>query len=103
MTEPSEGVYLVEEGGRLHRVHTYIGGDYGLEEVAAILRLGRREDPGEGYAVGLRLTGAELAELKVFADYYSFDFEEGFIEMCRDMTEWSAGAGSGELRFVADF
>lgn len=103
MTELGEGVFLAGEDGGLYRVHTYIGGDYGLEDVAAMLRLGRREEPGEGFTVGLRLTGAELAELKVFADYYSFDFEEGFIEMCREMTEWATGPGSGEFRFVADF
>lgn len=105
MTEPGEGeagVYLVPQSGEPYRVHTYIGGDYLLEDVVTVLQLGRLQDPGSGRTAALRIGAAELTELRTLADYYSFDLEEGFIRMCQEMAEWR-GSADPELRFEADF
>ena len=41
------------------------------------------------------------------ADAYSFDYEEGFIEMCLEMALFAdplvGGEGHGEVRFTANF
>lgn len=100
--EKEAGVYLVPPRGEPHRVHTYTGGDYLLEDVVELLQLGRLEDPGTERAAALRIAAAELAELRTLADYYSFDLEEGFIRMCQEMAE-CRGWADPELRFEADF
>ncbi len=105
MTEAGEGeagVYLAPPSGEPHRVHTYTGGDYLLEDVVELLQLGRLEDPGPERTAAVRLGAGELAELRTLADYYSFDLEEGFIRMCQEMAEWR-GSADQELRFEADF
>ena len=47
------------------------------------------------------LTGTEIRELKVNADAYSFDYDEGFIEMCLDIERYHVGTAENGLRLVS--
>ncbi len=53
------------------------------------------------------LRAEEVGTLKTVADAYSFDNEEGFIEMCLALTRFAdqliSGQGGGEVRFTANF
>lgn len=106
MTAPEDtagGVYYLEPGGTRRRVHTYQGGDYGLEDVAGLLGLGRLEAGPEADWTVLVLSAHELRQLKVAADAYSFDYEEEFIEMCHALCHAAAPEAGSEVRFAADF
>ncbi len=62
---------------------------------------------GAGDETVLVLTAEEVHTLKTMADAYSFDYEEGFIEMCLEMALFAdqlvGGEGDGEVRFTANF
>lgn len=97
------GVYAVDADGHATLVHEYQMGDYGLEQVYELFRLGRLEEPDEGGQTALVLEGQELRELKLMADAHSFDYEEEFIEMCHAMARFAVEHPAERLRFVANF
>jgi hypothetical protein len=99
----SDGVYSAIGREPATLVHAYQGGDYRLEDIPALFQLGRLE-PGENAdQTVLTLTAAEVRELKVMADAYSFDHPEAFIEMCLEMKRWTDGRPADAYRFVANF
>ncbi len=103
----SPGVYGVDPDGREQQVHPYQGGPYTLSDVVHLFDLGRLEGSGRGNETVLVLTAKEASTLKTMADAYSFDYEEGFIEMCLEMALFAdqlvGGQGDGEVRFTANF
>ena len=103
----SPGVYGVDGDGREQQVHPYQGGPYTLSDVVQLFELGRLEENGGGNETVLVLTAGEVGTLKTMADAYSFDYEEGFIEMCLEMALFAeplvGGEGDGEVRFTANF
>ena len=103
----SPGVYGVDPDGREQQVHPYQGGPYMLSDVVHLFDLGRLEESGGGNETVLVLTAEEASTLKTMADAYSFDYEEGFIEMCLEMALFAeplvGGEGDGEVRFTANF
>ncbi len=103
----SPGVYGVDPDGREQQVHPYQGGPYTLSDVVHLFDLGRLEESGGGNETVLVLTAEEARTLKTMADAYSFDYEEGFIEMCLEMALFAdhlvGGEGDGEVRFPANF
>jgi hypothetical protein len=97
------GVYSTDANGNLRLVHRYQGGDYGIEEIVEYFQLGeveRSEKDGETVVV---LNTKEMRELKTMADAYSFDYEEGFIEMCLEMGRFTASLSADKYRFTANF
>lgn len=83
-------------------IHRYQGGDYGIEDIPELFNLGHpvtAEDERERVA----FTADELRELKVLADAYSFDFEEGLIELCLDLHRFAEQRRESEFVFVQDF
>ena len=99
----SEGVYSAIGHEPAMLVHAYQGGDYGLEDIPELFQLGRLE-PGENAdQTVLILTAAEVRELKVMADAYSFDHPAELIEMCLEMKRWADGRPADAYRFVANF
>lgn len=99
--EEEPGVYAVKAAGGV-LVHRYQGGDYRLEDVIANFELGRIDQDNDA----LVLDAHEVRQLKSMADAYSFDHEEGFIEMCLDIhryTAESAGVQYETFRFRANF
>ena len=108
MTDDSEndlvlGVYSTDASGEQRLVHQYEDGDYGLEDIYCHFELGELEstDPSENTIIWLSDT--ELRELKVMADARSFDFEEGFIEMCMDVQRFGADIAAERVKFIANF
>jgi len=104
---PQPGVYGLDAEGRAVPVHVYQGGPYRLSDVVEIFDLGRVEGSADTGQAVLVLNARELRSLKTMADAFSFDYEEGFIEMCLEMTRFAeqlvgAPAG-GEVRFTANF
>ena len=99
--EHAPGVYAIDEDGGLTLLHEYQDGDYSLEDVL--------EEFGFGGAVGntengdpiIAFNAEEIRELKVNADAYSFDYDEGFIEMCLDIERLTAGMGEESVRLVS--
>ena len=82
--------------------------------MAQLFDLGRPEESRRGNETVLVLTAeevrtlrTEVRTLKTMADAYSFDYEEGFIEMCLEMAlfgdQFVGGEGDGEVRFTANF
>ena len=108
MTDDSEndlalGVYSTDASGEQRLVHQYEDGDYGLEDIYCHFELGELEstDPSENTIIWLRDT--ELHQLKVMADARSFDFEEGFIEMCMNVHRFGADIAAERVKFIANF
>lgn len=95
------GVYGLDADGRKQRIHLYQDGDYALEDVIEYFGLGRLESEAEAQQVAIVLTVKEMRELKVMADAYSFDYEEGFIEMCLELHRFSTAHPAESFRFTA--
>ncbi len=87
--------------GETVRVHAYQDGDYVLADVRDAFGLGRMETDETGHPV-LVLRPNEVRQLKPLADSHSFDYEEGFIEMCLDLHRFAAGLNLPEIRFRSD-
>lgn len=100
---PSPGVYKEDTDGSMKLVHAYQGGDYGLEDIADYFQLGRLEPALQGDETVLILDAAELRRLKTMADAYSFDYEEGFIEMCLEIQRCASNLPGPTFQFVANF
>ena len=82
-------------------VHEHAGGDYGIEDIPELFQLGTAGDDPEGRE-RVTLTAAEIRELKVLADAYSFDFEPGLIELCLDLHRFAQERPEREFVFVQD-
>lgn len=82
-------------------VHPYQGGGYRLADIVACFELGRLEK--ETGQTRLTLDAREIRQLKTLADAYSFDYEEGFIEMCLDIHRFTEMFPSLSFCFTANF
>ena len=95
-------VWTEGPSGERQVVHHYLGGDYGLLDVAELFQFGQgRLDEAEQEV--LDITSAELDKLKIQADAYSFDFEEGLIALCLDLHRYAQARPQQSYRFIADF
>ncbi len=108
MTDASEndrapGVYTADPEGVERLVHLYQGGLYNLGEIAEIFRLGTLEEAEQEGETVLVLDRKDLRTLKTMADAYSFDYEEGFIEMCLEMHRFALALPGETVRFRANF
>lgn len=97
------GVYWSPAAGEALLIHAYQGGPYRLVDVFGLWRLGRIEGGAAAGESVLWLDREELRRLKTLADAFSFDFEQGFIEMCHAMARFAAGRPDEIFRFVANF
>lgn len=96
-SEHEPGVYSVD--GDL--VHRHQGGEYRLADIVACFELGRLEK--EMGQTRLTLDARDIHQLKTLADAYSFDYEEGFIEMCLDIHRFTEMFPSRSFCFTANF
>ena len=103
MTETPETPVVTALGakGETVGVHEYQDGDYVLADVRDAFGLGRMETDETGHPV-LVLRPDEVRQLKPLADSHSFDYEEGFIELCLDMHRFATGSSAPEIRFRSD-
>ena len=97
------GVYARGGDGKQRPVHLYQGSDYQLADIVEFFQLGKLEEADGANETELVLTGKELKTLKTMADTFSFDYEEGFIVMCREMKRFAAGFVAGPDAFESRF
>lgn len=96
------GVYLIDEHEGPTLVHLYQEGDYGLEDIVEFFQLGVLEPSEDEDETVLVLDASELRQLKAMAHAYSFDHEEGFIEMCLEMQQVADGVIDDSFRFASN-
>ena len=84
-------------------VHHYQGGDYRLADIVACFELGHLEKEKAIGETQLVLDAREIHLLKTMADAYSFDYEEGFIEMCLEIHRFAATLPHESFCFTANF
>ena len=99
--EQAPGVYAVDEDGELTLVHEYRDDAYSLEDLLEEFGFGRMEEESENGGAVVVLDPAEVRELKVNADAYSFDYDEGFIEMCLDIERHHSVTADNGIRLVS--
>jgi hypothetical protein len=99
--EQAPGVYAIDEHGGLTLLHEYQDGEYSLEDLLEEFGFGRSEGDSENGDTIIVLDAREVRELKVNADAYSFDYDEGFIEMCLDIERFATGATEERVRLVS--
>jgi hypothetical protein len=97
------GVYSSDADGQLKLVHRYQGGDYELREIVDFFNLGAAESTGGDDESIIVLTSKELNDLRILASAHSFDYEEGFIEMCMEMQRFAVSRPTDRYRFIANF
>lgn len=94
-----EGVYAIGRDGQAVLIHTYINENYGLADVADVMQYGALDEDANG-DLTLTLTRKEIADVQNAANAFSFDYDEGFVEMCLDIAR-AAGELPGEtITFV---
>lgn len=99
--ENTPGVYAIDEDGDLTLLHEYINDEYSLEDLLEQFGFGQSERGAENGEFIIVLNSREIREIKVNADAYSFDYDEGFIEMCLDLERFASGMEDEKLRLVS--
>jgi hypothetical protein len=99
--EQTQGVYAIDEDGGLMLLHEYQDGEYSLQDLLEEFGFGRKRGDTENGDAIIVLDAREIRELKVNADAYSFDYDEGFIEMCLDIERFASGVAGQSLRLVS--
>ena len=99
--EQTPGVSAIDERGELTLLHEYHDGDYSLEDLLEEFGLGRADGDSENGDAVIVLNAQEIREIKVNADAYSFDYDEGFIEMCLDIDRFAGAMSEESVRLVS--
>ncbi len=99
--EQAPGVYAIDDQGGLTLLHEYQDGEYSLEDLLEEFGFGRAEEDSDNGDAVIVLDSREIRELKVNADAYSFDYDEGFIEMCLDIERYATGVEGDRVRLVS--
>ena len=95
-------VWAVAPDGTRLPVHRYQGGDYGLLDIPEFFQLGEGRYDEEEREV-LEISAADLDKLRIQADAYSFDHEEGLTALCLDLQRFAKAQGLERYTFLADF
>ncbi len=99
--EQTSGVYALDEDGGLTLLHEYQDGEYSLDDLIEEFGFGRMDGGTENGDEIVVLAPKEIRQLKVNADAYSFDYDEGFIAMCLDIDRFASGNADESLRLVS--
>jgi len=99
--EQTSGVYALDEDGGLTLLHEYQDGEYSLDDLIEEFGFGRMDGGTENGDEIIVLAPKEIRQLKVNADAYSFDYDEGFIAMCLDIDRFASGNADESLRLVS--
>ncbi len=97
------GVYALDDGGEERLVHHYQGGQYALADVAELFEVGTLAEAEAAGETVIVLDRNELRQLRTMAAAYSFDYEDGFIEMCTEMHRFAGAVPGDTVRFVSNF
>lgn len=93
-----EGVYVQGRDG-LVLVHAYINESYGLADVVEVMQYGTLEEGADG-DLRLTLTRKEMRDVLNTANAFSFDYDEGFVEMCLDLARAAAELPGDSITFI---
>jgi len=99
--DQTSGVYAVDEDGGLTLLHEYQDGEYSLDDLAEEFGFGQIQGDAESDDASIVLVAREIRELKLNADAYSFDYNEGFIAMCLDIERFASGTDEENLRLIS--
>lgn len=99
--DQAPGIYAIDDDGGLTLLHEYLGDEYSLEDLLEEFGFGRLEQDSDNGEAVVVLDSKEIRELKVNADAYSFDYDEGLIAMCLDIERHSSGIAEHGLRLVS--
>ena len=99
--DQTPGVYAIDEEGGLTLLHEYQDGEYTLEDLLEEFGFGQTEGGSKNADESIVLVAREIRELKVNADAYSFDYDEGFIAMCLDIERFASGGEEESLRLIS--
>jgi hypothetical protein len=92
------GVYAKAASGDETLVHAYLNEAYALSDVVEVLEYGTMQDNAEGETV-LTVTRKDIRDIKNTVDASSFDYDDGFVEMCLDMAAFAIEAPGDVLVF----
>jgi hypothetical protein len=98
MSSGVQGVYASGRDGRPVLVHEYLNENYGLGDISEMLQLGRLSE-SDDEALSLTLSRKEIADLQNLANAFSFEYDEGFVEMCLDIHRFASEAAGDSLVF----
>jgi hypothetical protein len=93
------GIYLLGPAATPVLVHAYLNENYALADVAEILQYGKVGENAGG-APMLTLTRREMADVANMINASSFDYDDGFVEMCLDMARHATDAPGAEVVFI---
>ena len=99
MSDGATGIYARGRDGRPVLVHEYLNENYGLADVTEMLQLGRLSE-SEDESLSLTLSRKEITDLQNMANAFSFDYDEGFVEMCLDIHRFASEAAGDTLIFT---
>ncbi len=99
MSDGAPGIYASGRDGRPVLVHEYLNENYGLADVTEMLQLGRLSE-SEDESLSLTLSRKEITDLQNMANAFSFDYDEGFVEMCLDIHRFASEAAGDTLIFT---
>jgi hypothetical protein len=98
MSDSTEGVFVEGRDG-LVLVHAYLNENYGLADVAEVLQYGSMAEDADG-DLRLTLTRKEIVDVQNAANAFSFDYDDGFVELCLDLARAAAELPGETLTFV---
>lgn len=99
--DQTSGVYAVDEDGGLTLLHEYQDGEYSLDDLVEEFGFCQTQGDAQSNDTSIVLVAREIRELKLNADAYSFDYNEGFIAMCLDIERFASGADEENLRLIS--
>jgi hypothetical protein len=97
-TGPAPSVYATDRNGQSTLVHEYVGENYGLADVAELLQIGTLSSGDMPARLTIDRKG--LTELRNLINAFSFDYDQGFVEMCLDMARFADEQPGDTLTFI---
>jgi hypothetical protein len=92
------GVYATDRNGQSKLVHEYLSESYGLSEVTQLLQIGTLAS-GD-LPARLTIDRKGVTELRNLINAFSFDYDQGFVEMCLDMARFADEQPGDTLTFM---
>jgi hypothetical protein len=92
------GVYARAASGDETLVHAYLNEAYALSDIVEVLQYGTMQDSAEGETV-LTVTRKDIRDIRNTVDASSFDYDDGFVEMCLDMATFAIEAPGDAIIF----
>jgi hypothetical protein len=99
--ERAAGVYASGRDGRPTLVHEYLSENYDLADITELLQIGTLMPASGDVPARLVIDRKGLTELRNLINAFSFDYDQGFVEMCLDMARFADEQPGEALTFVS--